>query len=71
MEIEYSDYKFFFGDLNFRIDGDFKELIDEFEKSGEFTKEQKENLIEKCLKNDQLVKIREAPDTPYLLGSYN
>lgn len=28
MEIEQSDYRWFFGDLNFRIDSEFKEVKD-------------------------------------------
>jgi hypothetical protein len=34
MEIEESDYRWFFGDLNFRIDGEFREVKDMIEGCG-------------------------------------
>ena len=74
-EIEESDHKFFLGDLNFRIKGDFKDFAELFEicknpKSPDYVPNM-EKVIEDFGSKDQLQELRMSSDTPYHLASYS
>lgn len=45
--IDFSDYKFFFGDLNFRIDGTFKEIYSSLSTNSTMPQKEVESWIEK------------------------
>ena len=66
MEIEESHYKFFFGDLNFRIAAEYKE-VRELLDSVAGDNQRKKEVVGKLLENDQLLKICKEPGVPYQL----
>lgn len=69
MEIEESDYRWFFGDLNFRIDGEFKEVKEMIDKCGSEIESRKE-VINKLIEKDQLRLCKKDPDAPMIFANY-
>ena len=65
-----SDYKFFFGDLNFRINGEYNKVREQIESVGK-DKERKKEVVDLLVNQDQLNTIKKKEqDIPYQLQSY-
>lgn len=69
VEIEESDYRWFFGDLNFRIDAEFKDVKTLLECCGEEVESKKE-VISKLIERDQLSLNKKDPDCSLIFSNY-
>lgn len=74
-KIEDCDHKFFFGDLNFRIKGEFKDFAELLEiakdpASSNYVSRM-ERFIDEFSGKDQLYELRTSSETPFHLASYS